>query len=116
MIRKALEVERLRRGDDPDAEEDNPAFMDSLGWVLYRRGNVEEARIWLEKAAAHHLGADDPTVWDHLGDVYLRLNLIDQAAEAWRKALKAYEHDYRGRKEGRQEEVGRKLRLVSSKN
>ena len=39
---------RKRRG--VDAEPDNAAYVDSLAWVLYRRGKVDEARQELERA------------------------------------------------------------------
>jgi tetratricopeptide (TPR) repeat protein len=76
MIRKAVEA-------DPD----NAAYQDSLGWVLFKQGKYEEARGPLEKAVAGSTGTGDATLWDHLGDLYHRLNLMDKAVEAWEKAL-----------------------------
>ena len=57
----------------------NGAYLDSLGWVLFRKGKSSEAREWLEKAVALPDGVDDPAVWDHLGDVQIKL---DQPAKA----------------------------------
>jgi len=113
MIRRAIEVDRLQRRDDPEEEAENAAYLDSLGWVLFRKGKLDEARDWLEKASALQLGADDPTVWDHLGDVYFKLKQTAKARDAWQKAAKLYDHDKRGRKEGRQEEAKRKLKMVA---
>jgi tetratricopeptide (TPR) repeat protein len=112
MIRKAIEMDRLHRKDDVDGE-DNAAYLDSLGWVMYRQGKLNEAREWLEKAVALPVGADDPTVWDHLADVYFKMKLADKAKEAWQRAIRLYDHDRRSQKEGRQEEAKRKLKLVS---
>jgi tetratricopeptide (TPR) repeat protein len=112
MIRKAVEVDRLQRREDPEAE-DNAAYLDSLGWVLFRRGKLDEARDWLEKAVALPQGADDPTVWDHLGDVYFKLDLPGKAKDAWQNAIKLYDHDKRSQKEGRQDEARRKLKMVA---
>jgi tetratricopeptide (TPR) repeat protein len=113
MIRKAIEVDRLQRRDDADADPDNAAYLDSLGWVLFRKGKLEEAREWLEKAVAIYVGAEDPTVWDHLGDVYARLEQPKKAREAYKLAIKLYT-DYRhGKKEGRQEEAKRKLKMLT---
>ncbi len=112
MIRRAIEVDRIQRRDDPDDDPDNAAYLDSLGWVLFRKGKLEEARDWLEKAAALHMGAEDPTVWDHLGDVYFRLKQKAKAREAYQAAIKLYEHDRRGKKEGRLDEAKRKLKMV----
>jgi tetratricopeptide (TPR) repeat protein len=77
MIRQAVE-------EDPD----NPAYRDSLGWVLYRLGRHEEALAELQKAA----DADpDPIILDHLGDAYHAANQPDKAKDAWRKAVEAFE-------------------------
>jgi len=64
---------------------DNGAFYDSLGWIYYKKGDLEKALKNLERAAGSV--SEDPTVWDHLGDVYLSLEKHKQAAEAWLKAL-----------------------------
>jgi tetratricopeptide (TPR) repeat protein len=68
------------------AESDNPAYVDSMGWVLYKLGDYPKAREHLEQAVALPNG-DDSTIWDHLGDTYEKLNLPEKALEAWRKAL-----------------------------
>ena len=78
MIRKAVA-----------AEPDNAAYLDSLGWVLYRLGRVEEALKYLERAV-ELLGQDpDGVVLDHLGDVYHTLGQHDRAVQMWQRALKA---------------------------
>ena len=112
MIRRALEVDHIQRRDDPEEDPENAAYLDSLGWVLFRKGKLTEARELLEKSAAMYQGAEDPTVWDHLGDVYFKLELTDKAKEVWTKAVKLYDHDRRGQKEGRQEEARRKLKML----
>jgi tetratricopeptide (TPR) repeat protein len=70
------------------AEPDNSAYLDSLGWVLFRLGKPKEALPHLEKAA--ELLKDDPdaTVWDHLGDVLEALGRSKEARAAWEKAEK----------------------------
>jgi tetratricopeptide (TPR) repeat protein len=74
MIARALEK-------DPD----NGAFVDSMGWVYFRMGRLEEARLLLERAVA--LTHSDPTVCEHLGDVYKKLNLNDLAKAQYRLSL-----------------------------
>ena len=69
------------------AEPDNPAFLDSLGWVLYKRGKFADARPLLERAAGS--AAPDPAVLDHLGDTLYRLDRPADAERAWRRALAA---------------------------
>ena len=70
-----------------DAEPDNMAYRDSLGWVLFRLGQYPEAVAELEKAAAGK--KPDGVVLDHLGDAYQKANQRDKAVEAWRKAAEA---------------------------
>ena len=67
-----------------DLEPDNGAFLDSYGWVLYRMKEYREALSYLMKAAD---AQPDPTVFEHLGDVYHDLNLTDSAHVWWKKAL-----------------------------
>ncbi len=114
LIRKAIEVDGIHRHDDPDAEAENAAYLDSLGWVLFRKGNLAEARTMLEKAATFPQGAEDPTVSDHLGDVYVKLRMTAKAKEMYRKAIELYEHDKQSKKEGKQEAVKKKLAAIDN--
>jgi tetratricopeptide (TPR) repeat protein len=68
------------------AEPENPAYLDSMGWVLYKLGDYQEAVPYLEKAVKLPRGGDS-TIWDHLGDCYARLKQMDKAKDAWQKAL-----------------------------
>lgn len=69
-----------------DTEPDNVSFLDSLGWVLYKRGQFEEARRQLERAVS--IDSDgDPVALDHLGDTLYRLNNSAAAQAQWRKSL-----------------------------
>lgn len=111
LIRRAIELDRAARkpaGDDGD----NAAYLDSLGWVLFRRGKHAEAREWLEKAAALPDGESDPTVWDHLGDVLAKLDQPARAKEAWQKAVKLYDNPGRRMSDPRKAEVEKKLKTV----
>jgi tetratricopeptide (TPR) repeat protein len=118
LIRKALDLDRRQRATGTaagvDSDRDNAGYLDSLGWVLFRRGRLAEACRELEKAAALPDGADDPVVWDHLGDVYFRLGQRDQAGAKWRQALGQYEAGARRRDERYQEIKDKldKLRLL----
>ena len=62
-----------------------PPFQDTFGWILYRRGEVEEALKYLEPAAEALDG--DPIVSYHLGKVYAAVNRKEDAIAAFRKAL-----------------------------
>ncbi|MFN4260528.1 MAG: tetratricopeptide repeat protein [Gemmataceae bacterium] len=118
MIRKAIEldVEEKKAGKrfhpHDDGIEANAAYLDSLGWVLFRQGRLADARRWLEKAAHMAGGQDDPIVWDHLGDVYFRLDLAPEALGAYRLALDLYEKGRRRKTDEHYQELQRKLRLL----
>ncbi len=100
LIRKAIELDRANRRKLHGSLEqrledgDNAAYVDSLGWVLYRRGRLEEACQELERAA-RLMTDEDPVIWDHLGEVYYELGRRDQARTAWEKAVQLYEKSRR---------------------
>jgi tetratricopeptide (TPR) repeat protein len=83
-LQRALRMTRLA----VEAEPDNVAYLDSLGWALHRLGKHDEALPPLEKAAE----SDDPdgVILDHLGDVYQALGRHDDAHNAWKRALEAF--------------------------
>ena len=61
------------------------AITDSLGWVLFRQGNVAEATQMLERAVG--LEPEDPTITTHLGDAYWATGRKIEAQYQWRRAL-----------------------------
>jgi tetratricopeptide (TPR) repeat protein len=68
------------------AEPGNAAYLDSMGWVLFKLNQPKEALEYLLKAVAAS-EEPDATLYDHLGDIYAALNEADKAREAWRKSL-----------------------------
>lgn len=60
-------------------------IIDSLAWVHYRLGNMEEA--WKHILSAVEILQDDPTIWEHYGDIALALGMKDQARKGYRNAL-----------------------------
>ena len=66
-------------------EPDNGAYVDSLGWAYYRLGRLPEARHHLEEAA--RLLPEDATILEHLGDLYVALEIPEKAREIYRRAL-----------------------------
>jgi tetratricopeptide (TPR) repeat protein len=79
MIRKAVELEPT-----------NYAYLDSLGWTYYRMGQYAQAEDNLQRAIAR--GASDPTVHDHLGDVYEKTGRLKLAAAQWELSLNEFAH------------------------
>jgi tetratricopeptide (TPR) repeat protein len=68
-----------------EAEPDNQSFLDSLGWVLYKRSKFSEALGYFEKAIGP-ASRPDPVVLDHMGDVLYRLSQPESAAKQWQRA------------------------------
>jgi tetratricopeptide (TPR) repeat protein len=75
MIKRALE-----------SEPNNASYLDSLGWVEFRKGKFDQALSDLLRAAKA-VERDDPVVFEHIGDTYLKLNRVPEALDAWQKAL-----------------------------
>ena len=79
MIRLAL---RSSGGD--------PAIIDSMGWVYYKRGRFGQALVYLSRAGRLE-ESPSPEELEHLGDTFYRLTESDQAIDAWQRALTAEE-------------------------
>ena len=63
---------------------DNSTYLDTHAWVLYVRGELEEAKKYIEKAVA---GSDiSGTVIEHYGDILFKLGNVDLAVQQWQKA------------------------------
>ena len=75
MIKRAMEM-----------EPNNASYLDSLGWVEFRKGKFDQAltNLLLAAKTADH---DDPVIFEHIGDAYFKLNRTSEALEAWQKAL-----------------------------
>jgi tetratricopeptide (TPR) repeat protein len=91
MIRKAMEEDRKQRHkDNPDIkaeeDEDNPAYLDSLGWVLFKKKKYKEALDPLLKAVKQKDG-QHIEILDHLAETHLALGEKDKAIAAWKKGL-----------------------------
>jgi tetratricopeptide (TPR) repeat protein len=65
-------------------EPDEPAILDSMGWVLYRTGRYEEALDYLTRA---YSAFPDPEVAAHLGEVLWVTGDTDAATAVWQGAL-----------------------------
>ncbi|MFC0409714.1 tetratricopeptide repeat protein [Roseomonas elaeocarpi] len=60
-------------------------IADSLGWVMFRQGDLSGAVKALERAA--EIDPRNATVNDHLGDAYWSVNRRTEARYQWRRAL-----------------------------
>jgi tetratricopeptide (TPR) repeat protein len=77
MIKKAVELEPA-----------NGAYLDSLGWAYFRQGKYDQAEDSLTRASLH-MGTD-PTVQQHLGDLYQKTGRLKLAAAHWERAVQEW--------------------------
>lgn len=72
-----------------DLEPDNPAYVDSLGWVLFKRGRFAEALKELLRAESlmKEVAPEDAEILDHIAQAHDRLNQRAKAEEYWRRVL-----------------------------
>jgi tetratricopeptide (TPR) repeat protein len=77
LIHKAVDLEPM-----------NGAYLDSLGWAYFKLGQYEEAEVNLVQAAGRD--QTDPTVHDHLGELYEKTGRIRLAAAQWELSIAEY--------------------------
>jgi tetratricopeptide (TPR) repeat protein len=89
MIRKAVDEDRKnqeKRGNSKPMA--NAAYLDSLGWVLFKKKNLPEAEKYLEEAIQDKKEGQHVEILDHLADVYMALGQKDKALSTWKQAIK----------------------------
>ena len=64
-----------------DLDPNNGAYLDSLGWAYFKLNRVNEAETYLKKALDRV--RKDPTIHEHLGDVYYQKGQYADARAAW---------------------------------
>jgi tetratricopeptide (TPR) repeat protein len=70
------------------SEPTNGAYLDSLGWAYFKLGKYDLAEENLSKASLR-MGSD-PTVQDHLGDLYQKTGRLKLAAAHWERAVQEW--------------------------
>ncbi len=64
---------------------ENGYYVDSLAWAFYKSGKLAEALVELKRAVA--LVGDDPVIYEHLGEIYMKQQNITDAKDAWLHSL-----------------------------
>ena len=64
---------------------ENGYYVDSLGWAFYKSGYLAEALTEIKRAVA--LVGDDPVIYEHLGEIYVKQQNLSDAREAWLHSL-----------------------------
>lgn len=66
-------------------EPQNPSFLDTVGWIYFKLGDLPEALDWIEQAIEN--GGTSASIYEHLGDVYNETGNRNKAREHWEQAL-----------------------------
>ncbi len=74
LVNKALEI-----------VPENPSYLDTKGWVLFKQGNYTEAKKYLQKAL-QEIG-ENSEIMEHLGDVMMKMDKPEEAKTYYQKAL-----------------------------
>ena len=85
-LEKAEELShRSLTGDNKD----NPTFLDTYAWILFKRGKTDDALIYQQEAV--NKGEETENIshelYDHLGDILKASGEDAKAVEAWKKAI-----------------------------
>lgn len=115
MIRKAIEADRKQRvkenpGVKEDQVKDNPSYLDSLGWVLYKQKKYKEAKTYLLDAVAQEEG-QNIEIYDHLADCQMALGEKSDAIASWKKGLETATNSRRDQK--RKAEIEKKIKQAA---
>lgn len=86
-------LERARRLTEPNRNSTNPALVDTLGWVQFRLGNLDDALALLQRAA--NADPKNPQIRYHLGVALLKAGFKDKARGEFQLSI-ASNTPYRG--------------------
>lgn len=82
QLERALALSRLA----VEAQPDNGSYLDTIGWVYFRLGRYVDAANYVKQAITK--GEGNAVVYEHLGDIYFKMNDRAAALEQWHMALK----------------------------
>ncbi len=82
---RGLELDKAEKMSERliEIHPENPTYLDTHGWVLYKLGKYVEAEQVLKKAVSLD---EDGTVVEHYGDVLYKLGKVDEAVAQWERA------------------------------
>ncbi|MBC8343240.1 MAG: tetratricopeptide repeat protein [Bacteroidetes bacterium] len=84
LRKEKLEKAKKMSTKSLEIEPENPAYLDTYGWILYLTGDYTLAKEYIEKAL--ELKPWDADILEHLGDTCYKLGLQDDALRHWQKA------------------------------
>ena len=85
-MNKDLERARVLVSRALELKPDSGYIVDSLAWIMFRQGEIDEA--WREVRRAVDMVDGEPAIWEHYGDIAAALGLKDEARKGYAKSLK----------------------------
>ena len=80
-------AEKMSRQSN-ELEPKQSSYEDTYGWIMFKLGKYEDAKIWIEKSLSN--GSDkSATVLEHYGDILFKIGDITKALLFWQKAKDA---------------------------
>lgn len=76
MSKKSLEI-----------DSNSGSFLDTYGWILFEKGDYISAKKYIEKAISKTSEAERATLYEHLGDINIKLKDKENALKNWKKAI-----------------------------
>lgn len=69
----------------------NGYYLDSLSWIYFQQNDFQKAYELIKESMKY--SDDDPIIFEHYGDISLKLNKVDEAIEAYKKSLELKENE-----------------------
>ena len=69
-----------------EKEPENPTYLDTYAWILYKMEKYKEALKFIERAVKFG-GGNNAEILDHYGDILMRLNKYEKAIVVWQAVL-----------------------------
>lgn len=100
MIRKALEL-----------KPNEAAYLDSMGWLLFKKGEYSQSVEYLRRASELPQGRD-AVIFDHLGDSLLKMEKPAEARAAWETAMELLADPKTQKAREQREAIEKKMKLL----
>lgn len=81
QLERALQMSLQAIAADPN----NDSYLDTVGWVYFKLGKLDEAQKYISKAIG--VGGASATVYEHMGDIQYKLGEKKKAEQFWKQAL-----------------------------
>ncbi len=83
---KDLDKAELMSKKTIDEEPENPTYLDTYAWILFKQQHYEEAQKYIDKVLELS-PSPDATLLEHAGDIYSKTGNTKEAVAFWKKAL-----------------------------